>query len=866
MDFFTELLESFSRKHNRKLRLLEQEEDDAQALAAAKQLAAQAPKGTFNQPITTQAPSGRTIGVFMNKKNELKGGIVGQDGRVLGRAHTKNIKPASKRNKSFMEFVGLFKSEGDSQTQKFKSEMTPEEIEQMERDLRRRTLDQSNMAKNYPKVVEALKANMDTLEQSVKELICDENGNTKPEYFRQVMSSLEDPRSPAWQKCSTHLNFIVGNTRGNIETSLVKNNNILKFNPATERYYIEERDPAPDESLSVSKALDLLSQAAKPGASDEVKEDACRRFMAVEGPSRDLKDGINIFTDPHSRDNGRVILQKSAVRTITAMMQLAGCDTTKQPMRKALIAGSAGRESNTRGEIGERSKIITNLVFSLNSALAAGASEEDVADLRDIISDHLVDFGEMIRSLNAERETWLDRAQEEVPTAEEVAGIQTLSEFVEDPDKREYYAKALFIMSRVTTSIRKPLVAVQVAEQVGEGDKQDVLECWDSPEKALEGLRRAESFNDGGDSRITEDDITSATVEEIYSNRPDELKALIKAKILKKGQILYSSEVSLKSQLSKGPAKMGQAGHQRTNESLLETGATPDPRATRFYDRLDDPSYKEGIQALQRTAESIKTAADNLNVETLVRTEDGMVSQQSMRTAVDSIVNYVTRNSTFSEINNDTAIASLRDDLESLISGDPSISTESFQAKVREKIYRTTLFTQVTNKALEVKADGTPTKRARTSRLYAMALMNQAGGSKSDSTIFQVDVLNELKSFVSTQNGELNAAMDSIMSGDGKWEFQGTGGSLVMYRTGSRQEAGGSNRRLTLTYKEGKYFLERSQTSISFASNEFSASEAASKALTPDIRQDDSVLWNALGKLQEALGIIKEKVRVLDTQ
>ena len=129
-----------------------------------------------------------------------------------------------------------------------------------------------------------------------------------------------------------------------------------------------------------------------------------------------------------------------------------------------------------------------------------------------------------------------------------------------------------------------------------------------------------------------------------------------------------------------------------------------------------------------------------------------------------------------------------------------------------------------------------------------------------------MDVLNELKSFVSTQNGELNAAMDSIMNGDGKWEFQGTGGSLVMYRTGSRQETGGPNRRLTLTYKDGTYFLERSQTSISFASNEFSASDAASKALSPDIRKDEDLILDALGKLTEALGVIKEKVRVLDTK
>jgi len=864
MDFFTELLESFSRKHNRKLRLLEQEEDDAQALAAATQLADQASKGTYQQPITAQSPSGRTIGVYINTSKVAKGGIVGQDGKVILGPNVKTISP--KRGESWKQFVGFFKSEEGAQPKKFRQEMTPEEIQQMERDARRKTLDESPMAQRYPKLIEALKNNMDALEQSMKELICDENGNTKPEYFRQVMTSLENPRSPAWQKCSTHLNFIVGNTRGNIETSLVRNNNILKFNPNTDRYYIEERDPAPDESLSVSKALDLLSQAAKPGASDEVKEDACRRFMSVEGPNRDLKDGINIFTDPHNKDNGRVILQKSAVRAITTMMELAGCDTTKQPIRKALIAGSAGRESNTRGEIGERSKVITNLVFSLNSALAAGASEEDVADLRNIISDHLVDFGEMIRSLNAERETWLDRAQEEVPTTEEVAGIQTLSEFVEDPDKREYYAKALFIMSRVTTSIRKPLVAVQVAEQVGEGDKQDVLECWDSPEKALEGLRRAESFNDGGDSKITEDDIVGATVEEIYSNRPDELKALIKAGILKEGQILYSSEVSLKSQLSRGPAKMGQGGHQRTTESLLETGDQPDPRSTRFYDRLNDPSHKENIQSLHRTAESIKNAADSLNIQTLVRTQDGVVSQESMRTAVDSIIDHVTRNSTFSELNNDTEIASLRDDLESLISGDPSISTESFQAKVKDKIYRKTLFTKVTNRALETKADGTPTKKAKSARLYAMALMNQAGGSKNDNTIFQVDVLNELKSFVSTQNGELNAAMDSIMNGDGKWEFQGTGGSLVMYRTGSRQETGGPNRRLTLTYKDGKYFLERSQTSISFASNEFSASDAASKALSPDIRKDEDLILDVLGKLTEALGVIKEKVRVLDTK
>jgi len=143
-------------------------------------------------------------------------------------------------------------------------------------------------------------------------------------------------------------------------------------------------------------------------------------------------------------------------------------------------------------------------------------------------------------------------------------------------------------------------------------------------------------------------------------------------------------------------------------------------------------------------------------------------------------------------------------------------------------------------------------KDNRKAALYALAVFNVAGGSSRDSTVFQVDVLDEMASYVSTQNGEMQSALDSIKAKDGRWNFQPSKGSLTF------SYADNPNRSISVTYKDGRWIAYRSATSIKNASTRNAAIGQK------ESKKESVEIINALSKLTEALGIIKEKVRVLD--
>jgi hypothetical protein len=833
MDFFTELLESFSRKHNRKLRLLEQEVDpEAEALAkqALAQGSQQSAKESFQNPITT--PNGNQIYIWKTGKGKVNF----------------NYQPVSFPSfgvdDNYEKFVGSFKKDAEAFDPEKEREENQQKKEEEDRAARRQSVLDSDMAKENPEIIDELVRNMDEFDQALVAALCTEDESINPDYMNQVQFAPD----ASYSKCKPHLQFLRGGRKGNVEQQVVNNVPVLRFDGKTGKYFVDSEPAVASQSLEISRALNVLAKAA---AGDEsAKEEACNRFKVTEGGGL---QGVTVYTEVDSEGRGlmgRVFNNEASARSLKGLMGMAGCSLEPQSATKAVAAGSAGAESNIRGTLGEIAKVVgtdlTNLV-SAKAAVGKGVETPEIRALQEIVVEKSKEVLDLLSNLNEQRESWIDKSQGAVVSEEEQAELEAISEIVGDKDKTMRFMTAILTMAATTSRLRKPIVTVQVAEQIGKGDKQDVLECWGSREEALAGLRKSEQYEIDGEtrSRVTEDDIAEAPASEVFKNNPKLLDRYIKAGIIKsKDQMLYSSEVSLKTLLRLSSAKQGETTAGMVSETLIRG---EDPRALNFNGKISKAD-QASIRGIQRDFNSISDSISNLSSKVQVKTKDGVITENSLKTYADSIVSHLKKNKNFKEIKDNVDLSELVAYIEDMKAGDPKLTDKKFEAKIRDKLFKMTTLSKIETMAAKGE------KGNRKAALYALAVFNVAGGSSRDSTVFQVDTLDEMASYVSTQNGEMQSALDSIKAKDGRWNFQPSKGSLTF------SYADDPNRTISVTYKDGKWIAYRSATSIKNASTR-------NAALGQGESKKESVeVINVLSKITEALGIIKEKVKVLDTK
>jgi len=849
MDFFTELLESFSRKHNRKLKLLEQEVDPRVKQASDMVLAALSSpqavqKGrSIEVPINT-ASGVKTLSQFGSKIN-LAGRNVGWDGQSITLGGGKNPEKTFKEVITIL--VGKELSQEDAEkkdTLQQQTQMSDEQLEAIFREQRRSKILNSGMAQdNFEKVSEIIQ-NVESFEQSLNSLLCTENNRVNPEYYRQVADSLTPSKqADFWDYCQNHTQFLTGDRVGNVERQLVSDIPTLDYNGETKQWEVGAAEQDPTISTEISKLLNTLVKAAQ--GDETAQEEACKKFKVTEGGGL---NGVVVFTELGADDkgmSGRVFNNEGSSRALRGLMGMAGCDLTPQSATK-ISSRSVGNDSSIRGELGEISKIAVTDILNVFRGRSKREDSPEFIERMKLAEESVQAVHNQLRQLNISTEAWVERAQGAVVTPEEQAFIEQVS----DMDSKKFL-RAIFSMAATTARLRQPLVSVQVAEQVTKGEKQDVLECWGSLEKAERALRKSEEYVIDGEtqSRVSSDSIAEVSVEEVFKNKPDLLKRYIKAGILKKGQTLYVSEISLKTQLSLGRAKQGETTPNSVSASI--SGEVQDARADNFFSKLGSKIGSK-VRDVQGKANKISESIDKLKFKVTVVRQDGKsISKNSMRDYAQAVVDNFRKNKTFKDLNDDDFI-SLQNYVNDL-NVDKLDTDEKLENKIREKLFRMTLNNSISNTSKKKTKDGKPTADAQAAMLYGLAVFNQAGGSARDSTLFQVDTLDTLTSYISTQNGEMNSVLNSILKNDGKWEFISEG-SFTFRRVGN------INRSLSVSLKDGKWIASRSATSIKDASTSKKSKDISEEEVS------DSLIIQALSKLHEALGVIKEKVRIIDTK
>ena len=857
MDFFTELLESFSRHHGRSLKLLEQESDprvDKASQMVADALRQGQVKGTSTvAQIQTFNSGPKNLSLTANGSLKIGYPTASWD------AQNQKIIPGSDP-KQFKQIISMLVGaeltpDEEKRKEKItqKTERSPEEAEAILRDKRREQILKSSMAVNNFEDVAKIIDNVATFEQKINDLLCNE-GQIDLDYLEAVRDDIKtyETNTSFWTECGNHTQFLTGNQIGNVERQLVSNAPTLRYEGESGDWVVGSSDQDPIASIEVSRLLNVLADAAD--GDEKAKEEACGRFKVTEGGG--LK-AVTVYTELGENGrgmSGRVFNNEASARSLKGLMSMAGCSMEAQSARKATVIGSVGAESAVRGEMGEVAKIAVVDVLNLGRGRGQGQGDSgELEERRSLAIDSIKSVYSQIRNLSEERETWLEKAQGAVVSEEEQAQFEMLSEMADVPEK---FIRAIFSTAITTAKVRQPLLAVQVAEQTGSGEKQDVLECWSSREKALKALRKSEEFEVDGEtrSRLSEDSVVEVTVEDIFKNKPDLLKRYIKAGVVKPGQSLFVSEISLKTLLSLSSAKKGETTRNSVSESLSDPTAS-DPRASNFFNQFDPAGNikPSDVRDVQEVADKISDAVEKLSAKVKI----GDITENSVKMYATALLKNLQKNRTFKELNEDD-YRTLEEDIKKFAEGKDA--DKNFVKKVKEKLFKMTLFNNLTLKAQgQDSRTGRPNKNSRVAAMYALAVYNQAGGSARNGTVFQVDALDELASYISTQNGEMLSVLDSIQANDGKWEFDPSQGSLTFRRSDD------PNRTISVTLKGGKWVAHRSATSIRKASTRKSSKDVNNQLSgEEESKKESATVVDVLSKLTEALGIIKEKVRILD--
>ena len=857
MDFFKELLESFSRKHSRKLTLLEQESDprvnQASQMVADALTQGQVKGNSTVAQIQTFNSGPKNLSLTANGSLKIGYPTASWD------AQNQKIIPGSDP-KQFKQIISMLVGaeltpDEEKRKEKItqKTERSPEEAEAILRDKRREQILKSSMAVNNFEDVAKIIDNVATFEQKMNDLLCNE-GQIDLDYLEAVRDDIKtyETNTSFWTECGNHTQFLTGNQIGNVERQLVSNAPTLRYEGESGDWVVGSSDQDPIASIEVSRLLNVLADAAD--GDEKAKEEACGRFKVTEGGG--LK-AVTVYTELGENGrgmSGRVFNNEASARSLKGLMSMAGCSMEAQSARKATVIGSVGAESAVRGEMGEVAKIAVVDVLNLGRGRGQGQGDSgELEERRSLAIDSIKSVYSQIRNLSEERETWLEKAQGAVVSEEEQAQFEMLSEMADVPEK---FIRAIFSTAITTAKVRQPLLAVQVAEQTGSGEKQDVLECWSSREKALKALRKSEEFEVDGEtrSRLSEDSVVEVTVEDIFKNKPDLLKRYIKAGVVKPGQSLFVSEISLKTLLSLSSAKKGETTRNSVSESLSDPTAS-DPRASNFFNQFDPAGNikPSDVRDVQEVADKISDAVEKLSAKVKI----GDITENSVKMYATALLKNLQKNRTFKELNEDD-YRTLEEDIKKFAEGRDA--DKNFVKKVKEKLFKMTLFNNLTLKAQgQDSRTGRPNKNSRVAAMYALAVYNQAGGSARNGTVFQVDALDELASYISTQNGEMLSVLDSIQANDGKWEFDPSQGSLTFRRSDD------PNRTISVTLKGGKWVAHRSATSIRKASTRKSSKDVSNQLSgEEESKKESATLVDVLSKLTEALGIVKEKVRILD--
>lgn len=775
MDFFKELLESFSRVKGRKLRLLEEEELDPEAVSLAKAAranAAKTRKKSLAAPIQTK--SGKPLYVWTT----AKGGV--SFSNKEGATFPLNV------DDNWSEFVAAFTAEGggdDAPIDQTPSDSTEEVAPQL-------SFSQSLLQEQGIQDAD-LEASITTLENKLPNAIGFGGGNRSKNLIRALLKS-----APTLKELDD----------GSFEVS--------------------DGEVNPNGINQIAETLiEIVNGSVE---CDQVK--TTDKGNMVVYPSDFSPNGAVVF---NSKD-----ISKTVKELYSDKMKDCGKPQTISLFEEAAVRG----ESNIRGNLFEP---VTDL-FTLHTFYMENKDSMNPNAKKQLEAMMTSLYGKAKKSigaLNRTKETWMDKAIEAAVPEQEQVNYEGLAALLEGDASM---LKALYRATRVSNAQRKPYLTLRVGEQVGAGKKQDSLEMWKDEESAKKAINK--SFG----NQKPKPKVVAVPASKIFGSKLDQY---VNAGLIENGdQEFFVSEISLKTLLKGNTVVQGTTTVNATADFMQGKGKQA--KFKQKFDRKAKGLMKEGTASraafdeLVQEQEKIRDTIRDISFKNTTRGSDGKeLEVNTMQLTIDSALNTLQLNSDHTSLQNNTSYKQLRKLAKTYNSIKDPKKKAKYEKDAKKALYTLAMKNSTKLKVNEMLSSKDPERR-KGAMLYSAAIPFKTGASINDDTVMGIQVLEEGKSYVSTQNAAYNEIIDGITSGDPKWELD-VGDSIRWNKIEDK------NQSVTTSFDGETWNSKKSWSYIKGNSKEHKFDD-------PKLR--DSTKISSLSKLQETIELLIQEVRILNAQ
>ena len=548
---------------------------------------------------------------------------------------------------------------------------------------------------------------------------------------------------------------------------------------------------------------------------DKGSDDFCGRFKKTD------KGDVVVYTDFGEGSNGTVF-SKSQAKVLNRMIE--GCEDPEVINVIQEASDNIGSESNIRGNVLEYPPDLFALARTYlknKDSLSENESKKALGMIKDVA----LKIEKGIRSLNENREAWLKMARDSAIPLESQAEFDKIVELLGDEGKN---IKASFHVASVSNNDRLPNLSVRSGEVVGKGRKQDSVEIWYDEDDAKKALSTKK--------------VKPVDAEELFKSlgKEDYYKDLVEAKYLTPGQEIYIGEISYKNYIAKSAETvMGSFSDKNTSEFM--SGRSRNPVWKRFSEAVKLKEISSEFNEINRQQMEIREQVDSLSNKISTMVDGKRVEVNALNTVVDGYLENIQKNSSFDGLQKNELAKKLKKKVKAY-----NNAKLSDKKKIENEIKDALLMPALMSNLQSNLADNPKATQA-----YALAMNYAAGASQSNDTVLQTNMLNEGVSYLTTQNKAYQEIAKSIKDDTGAFNLSFTSTGLSFKRSGK------PNSSITLKRVKGSLQSRKSNTMTREGDQKRFLGGSPS-------REDSSTIWTALNTLQEALGIIKEKVRILD--
>ena len=816
MDFFKELLESFSRVKNRKLRLLE-EESESEFQTRVDQATKDVINAVDSNPPAKGNPT--TVG---NATVSHTGTVAG--GRNYATFKDNKLIPKGKSN--FKAVITSILGGENPPKAPPKPELTPEEkvLKERETMLNRRQIQDLELRETLTKVAENAGDNglevLDTLTGKGTNLTWGKDGA----FTLRVNSKVDEEATE--------------NLAG----------------------LIKEYQDADDQSLD-----------------PETSDFNCGQFKLYNG-------NVVLFSDSGPGSKGYVVSKSSKTSEYLADLYTK---KTKCPPLETLsedeVAKSTGAVigtgNNARGNLMEPVAQLFCLQKYLNNN--PDLNIEDVFVVRAEAENIYNKIEKEIFKLKESTETWIREGDAAMLPLEDMEEIDAMVKLV-GGNKR--YLKAMFVATRASNVLRNPDMGIRVGDEVTDGKKQDQIDMWYDREDAMTARRK--TYTKGLTNAPL---VLSATAGDIFKDKRL-LQSYIDSKQIKdENQTLFYNRVSLKSLMQSTPDSHTTGsttiksmlsflkGNGKLRSQFNKTG----PKGRTPNDLLKNKDTKKEFNRIISEQEKINKAVDNLSINTTVQTVNGKKIQgvDSLKIQVDAVLKNMQSNLSWGELTNKNDRTAFNNLIKRVESTKNLTKKKAIELELRTRLKTFMMRSHMDDTiqaTLNDKNKSDETKKG--ALLFAAAHTYKTGASQSDQTVVQKNYLESRKSYFSSHNGPFKSMLKSISNfktNEDTKELEFDDWELST-ATGSKWTKKGPPRGRSLsttTSADGKISCAQSGalTTEESSIHDFLPEEEDN---TPSKPEDwprrtfatddylmDSLIVTSLGKIQEALGVLKEKMK-----